>query len=386
MAAFFKSLEAVLIEYLDDIGATWFQLYTFNTTVAFACLITYWFVTYTILFLYNNKNTTGSNISDDNSDNNQTTLTIANYKLYIFSLFPSKMKNDTIIWKWLCVRSVMGATSWIFYVVALVFLEPGDFILLQTVTITASGIIIGLIHFKEKITISLLISTILLIIGVLLVCQPSIIFGENAQSISILGIIFAILAGIARVLSGVAIKKLNQFNLHWLAISLPAQFLAALYSLIMFVIMIIFYQLNFVDENEFWWNWTNKSDYSNDEISIYTLLLMSLGFCAFGWVISFTLAYLFGDVSWLSILMNSDVIMTYLMQIWILNQSDNWLVYVGVTLVMIACLFLLGQQYCNQQRDSSQPDDNSSQISDQPQDFQTPFDVETTSLINQNGS
>ena len=52
--------------------------------------------------------------------------------------------------------------------------------------------------------------------------------------------------------------------------------------------------------------------------------------------------------------MNSDVVMTYLMQIWFLNDKDNWMVYFGVSLVIVACCIFLAQEYCKEQNNVEQ--------------------------------
>ena len=75
-------------------------------------------------------------------------------------------------------------------------------------------------------------------------------------------------------------------------------------------------------------------------------MLLCVGFVAVGWVVSFTFAFIFGNIS--------DVVMTYLMQIWFLNDKGNRIVYFGVSLVIVACCILLAQEYCKEQNNVEQ--------------------------------
>ena len=334
IAALCKSIEAIFLEYLELKGAVWYQIYLFSSVFGYICLIMYWLTSYTIQFSRNK-----------NKVENNNTYNIT-YSAFLFALFPSLSISNLQVWKWLAMRGIIGGLSWIFYVIALIFLKPGDFILLQTATITIGGIILGMMIFGEKFTIAMFFSLLLLIAGVILVCQPSFIFiTDDSGNISGIGLFFAFLAGFSRVITGIAVKKLKQFDLNWLSIAIIGQTFSASLGIAITFVQIILYASDVTRENQFWWKYGSGEGYTQSETSIYTFILIINGVVTFVWIISYTLAYLFGDIGWLSIITNSDVVMTYLMQILFLNEDDDWFAYVGVVCVIVACCILLGEQY-----------------------------------------
>lgn len=81
-------------------------------------------------------------------------------------------------------------------------------------------------------------------------------------------------------------------------------------------------------------------------------------------MITFTMGYQYGDLNWLSLITNSDVLMTYLMQIWLLNVNDSLIQYIGVLIVLLACSILFVQQahknnHQNESNEQRQPREKS---------------------------
>ena len=68
------------------------------------------------------------------------------------------------------------------------------------------------------------------------------------------------------------------------------------------------------------------------------LVLTSIGVLICLFIIFYTISYQYGNVSQLGLILNSDIIITYIMQAVMLKKDKNFIGYIGVAIIVVVCV------------------------------------------------
>ena len=347
-----KALFTIITQYVESRGCPWYQALFFTEWMFLISMILYWFILYSFAYFccYKNKSNINRKVAlsisdsdtlsrDSNSNSISSSNILPNTMTYCQALFSDfSSKNFTLkAWLILLARGFTGSFAGLFFVWSLEYIDSGDAILIQTVTVTIGNVLFGMLFFNEPKSKLIIFSLIICIIGLLLVCQPSFIFdkfeikkGEhiNYSEVSLFGFILVGISGIMRLGSGIVSKYAKQFNINWLQLCLMASFMSAI--TISIVVTIEYYFIHKNDKDSvFWW----FDDYN----VIYIIETLSIGCFVSLFVISYTIGFQYGNVSKLGILLNTDIIFAYILQIFILDEIENGLTYAGGAVVLLVC-------------------------------------------------
>ena len=386
-AALCKSIFTVLTQYIESVGSPWYQILFFTELIYFLLLVLFWVITYTRRYYITFRSTKGHVHLDDESQQLESqsqsqSQSQAQSQLTYFetlvSLFPRDKNVGCKAWGLLILRGVYGSGSFMFYVAALAYISSGDDVLIQTVIVTIGNVVFGIILFKESKSRLIIISLIICLIGLVFVCQPSFIFenintsnndNDNKESytpISTIGFIFAILSGICRLGSGLTSKYAKVYNLNWLVLSLIAGFISVSNAGVVFLIEYYFlFGSSNKDGGGGYWNF-------DDNNAGYIAITFAIGLLICLFVACYTIAFQYGNVSRIGILFNTDIIFAYILQIPILNETENALTYVGVIIVLFVCIVVFVAQWKRSQ-ESKQNRQLTSETSNSDQNEMAPI-------------
>ena len=311
LATFANAFETISCQYLEEVGESWYQLTLFAESTYLILVMIYWIVIYSYKYYIVTK----------------TTNTSISYMEILLSVFPSR-NNDNIvkIWVLLGVRGTIGAILSLLQIASLQYIDSGDSTLIQTVAITLTNFLFGILFFHEEKSVILFVSLFFCIVGLILVCQPSFIFDlSNTQysTISFVGFILAAMAGIGRAISNIISKESYKYGVHWLALVIAGAFVSVFIDIIVFIAAI-----NIFDG--VYWRFKNYNLY-------YVLLTVSVGLWIGLCTAFFAIGFQIGDISKLGILSNSDIIFIYCLQYLILKEHSNFITYIGALVVLVVC-------------------------------------------------
>ena len=331
----FESLMTVCAQYVENNGVKWYIVLVFGEWIFFLCLIVYWITVYSYKFI---------NISNNNNNNN------ISYFGMICSVFPDF--SDKWCWIMLLLRGICGSISLGCYMISLYYIDSGDAVLLQNVSVSVCSIILGKIFFGEKFNKFTLLALVLCIIGIILVCQPKFLFlyiSKNINDIdyepvSSLGFLFSFLSGIALLMAGLITKHSKSLQLEWLSLALMAAFISSISSIVIFLFEYYYFDSDINST-------INNSTVYNDEIM---WLLVSIGVLICLFIVFYTISYQYGNVSQLGLILNSDIIITYILQVFVLNESKNWMGYLGVAIIAGVCVLIFINEAKQQEQEQQQ--------------------------------
>ena len=310
----------VSIDYLEDYGFPWVMIYIVTEWLT-ASIIFIFSLCY-VAFKYHNR-----------YDNN-----INFFKYYYYSIFPPFSPKYKSCWIIIILRAFTWAIAYVAYTIGTEYMNPGDFLLIQTATSTIGNIIIGYLFFNEKFKYKIIwFGLILCIIGVTFVCQPSFIwqyFSNDYASVTLIGFVICILSGLRRVSTAVIVKYSKTSiseELPWMSFLCLGGIISLIFSTSIFIIASFFYSNN----NSIWWYSYNVIKYPD-----ITLSLVSVGILGAITAILITVAYRIGDIGKLGVIVNADIPVSYLAQSIFLNEEVDVFTYIGIVLVFV-CIFCI---------------------------------------------
>lgn len=325
IAASFNSARAIQAQYLETVGKfSWMQMYLVAEFDNLFFIVIFWIV-------YSLKT-----------------------KQSLFSYFPKFTKSNLNLWFILIIRGICAASLYLFFVLALLHCNSGDAILIRAIITSVGNILIGVIYFKEQLTKWIIFSLILCIFSLILICQPSFIFNNlsiidiksntNVKTMSFVGFLFILISGIFRVVNKSLIKlSKTKYDTHWLGVLIIGFVICFFESLIVFGLSLYIYDNNI---SHVWHSWySDGANYSN-----HTYIMINVVFGLFGFVeliynILHVKGYQMGNIGRLGIIANIDIIVTYILQVLLLNENDNYIAYIGICIVLIAVTVLFFEQY-----------------------------------------
>ena len=322
--AFTAALSSVNLKYLENQGLSWLSTNAIAQCGAlfFCCLIWIGWQMYTF---YNNIGIDGNH-------------SISSLKQHLFSVFPSK--SDSTSWRLLILSGLAFSLQFEFYLLALLYIEVADVMLIRTLMATIGLCIIGVIFWKENVSIYMIFALIIAFGGVIMVCQPSFIFGDTLNEISWIGVIFILIAAFWRVLDKITIKlsksQNNEIDIHWLAVTIVPLIITSMIALLQLIGVSIYVSIETKSEI----NLIGGSDRTNVIIaaSLYGLILAVNSSLV-------VMAYQMGSLGRLGIIANCDIVFGYVLQAWLLSTVSNIYVYIGASLVFIGVGILVLEQY-----------------------------------------
>ena len=327
LSALFSSIWTVNMTYLERQGLIWIQVFAFGEFSNLCYSLLLWYTYSKIKYNKEIKSETITNINN------------TPFKEYLFSIFPSK--TDKRAWKLLFARGVCNAFSFQCYVIGLIYCDAGDSMLIRT-TLTSFGVfIIGVLKFGEKFTILVLVSFVFAVGGLILICRPTFIFGSadidgdhkidpanpGANELNPLGLMLILFSALFRISSKAIIKKSGKLNVHWIVMNIITFCVTNSVAVIEYIILGIYY--NGINKH-IWYNWLNHS-----ESGLVTFCIIIYGII-FVCKVSFTvIGHQIGDIGRLGIISNSDIVFTYGLGYFLLNEQETRLVIAGAVFVSI---------------------------------------------------
>lgn len=334
-----QSLNLAIGAYLQALGADWCQVLIFSEPLSFVWLAAFWFF-FSIYIVYINKNAVNNRFDSNIS-----------FLQHLSSIIPPFTQKYRQKWILLLSRAICGVFALIFYLIAVGNIKMINVVVIQTIVISITSVVVGISFFQEdKLGRSNIISLSCTVFGALLVSQPTAsLFNDyrnktRTSTIMIfIGILFAILCGLAKGFVGFTIKHLRKSitNVNWLEISLVSCFVSAIFSIFAYLIRIIYVG----SSDDVWWNWRDNRLYGNYDTHLISLLFVSTSLLTFMSVSSYTVAYENGLVSILGILTNVQVFLLYVFDVWMLNGEKNWLSDIGALIVFSGTVTLFFEQY-----------------------------------------
>ena len=328
LSALFSSMWTVNMTYLERRGLKWVQVYAFGEFSNLFYSLLLWFVYSKIQY----EKAVASAEMDSIEHNTP-------FKEYLFSIFPSK--SDTRAWKLLFARGVCNAFSFQCYVIGLLYCDAGDSMLIRT-TLTSFGVfIISVLKFGEKFTAMVFVSFIFAVGGLILICRPTFIFGSTdvdgdhkidpanpgANQLPPTGLLLILASALFRILSKAIIKKSGKLNVHWIVMNIITFCVTCTVAIVEYIVLSIYYH-GF--DKHIWYNWLSES-----ESGIVTLCIIIYGMI-FVSKVSFTVVgHQIGDIGRLGIIANSDIVFTYGLGYFLLNEKETRLVIAGAVFVII---------------------------------------------------
>ena len=337
------------IQYLEDSGLTWVQTFVICelSNLAYSCLFGFLFQSYQYYYQYHYNYYENEGLNNDNYKGKNS------YTKFLFSIFPEfKSSNDYLQWKTLIIRGITLGFTMQFYVIALLYLTAGDCLLLRTMIAAFTLMFVAIIYFKENVTFLVYIAFIFAIGGLILVCQPSFIFTyENSNNgVSALGLLFVFLSAFAQSGNKSLMKYSGKIKLHWLSVLIIGFIMSALLALINLLLVSCYYYLLFTNEGKdddsfeyIWQNniWCNLSELDNTVkcvLFLYGITFLGVKSCM---VIGFQK----GDLARVSIVANSDVPLTYILQDVLLHEHNNYITYIGATVVILSTIIIFWEKH-----------------------------------------
>ena len=150
------------------------------------------------------------------------------------------------------------------------------------------------------------------------------------------------ISGIFRVINKSLLKYSKALDVHWLVVLLIGAIVKIAQSSVIFMIVALLSNINTA-----WYNWYDKNEnsYSNRTCGIITVLIISLLFVETGYTVFNIKGYQIGNLGRLGLIANGDLIIAYLLQIWVLNENNNYITYIGVFIAIVAITILFYEQW-----------------------------------------
>ena len=320
IAALANVILTILLELAEDLGATWVQTFFFFEWTFFVLTFGSWFI-YSIYIYY--FSALRLEMTPDYT-----------FSEYLATLFPQKSSSSLYKKQWsvLILRGIFGVSAGACYNISLKYCESGDVILIQTATMSILTIFFGWMYFNESINYLIIVSLILAIVGMILVTQPTFIFGANDDSntMNSIGLIIILIGGGFRAGLQAILKHTKNIQIKTETAILVPKMITAPFALVCYAIGMLI------------WDWELITSY-NDNIW-NNLILISVGAMWFLWAAMVTVGFRIGDIGRLGIISNSDIVIGYILQVIILNENDNYICYIGVALVCISCGIIFYEQ------------------------------------------
>lgn len=354
----FNAFIVVIISYLEKYrGFPWIMIYILSEWISIPLIFIFsLFYMWYYYCRYVEHEQTSSSIAITTH-----TFNLSFVQYYYYLIFPPMTKRFRISWMILDLRALASSTSYIFCMIAIMYIDSGDFILIQTVVLTVGNIIVGRVLFNEYLNATIIISLVVCIIGVICVCQPSYIFesflsDDNNGTVDIrpvdtVGFIFALISGLLRVFTaGVCKYSKTSVDMPWLTLFTVSNIIGFFLSTVIFVAIITVMKFILdMPSGDIWYNfdYSGKSKYSYDD-TMYGLLILGIGGFTFISAITGTLGWRLGDVGRLGMVINADIPVAYIAQMVLLNEDSNVLTYTGICLVFLSIIMIF---YSQSQRD-----------------------------------
>jgi drug/metabolite transporter (DMT)-like permease len=274
------------------------------------------------------------------------------------------VKNKKSIWGpkesrvLLSVRSLIGLLGVLCFYFGILFIPPSDCSSLSHTSIVITAIL-SRIFLKEKLSISHVFALILTMIGVLFISKPEFLFssdsGETVLKINdtfktvnsthadlsksplhlnettkiIIGIILTISAAFFFGLVSILIKKLCNNNVHWSVNTIYASYTGIPVCII---ISLIFYFTEF-----------SHTDLKSELPDLPLHILYSSCSAIFGILgqVFFNISLTCEDPTKVSIAKTSDVFFSYILQLFILNISVDFLSIIGSISILFGTFIVL---------------------------------------------
>ena len=275
-----------------------------------------------------------------NDDNN-------NFCDHFLSVFPGRDDYET--WQILVSRGVLNALNTQCCLIGFMFLDGGDAMLLRTTISSLLMLGSGILYFGELFTKWIALSLILAGVGLTLTIQPTFIFDSSVDNqISIIGLIFITLSAFFRASDRLLLKYSGNLDVHWMAMLLGSYAACTLFGLMEIIGLIFYYYIkcdfnsNCVPWNDkIWYEWTSTDTTKDIKISMFLILL---GVIVFFLTMCQVISFQIGDIGKLGILVTCEVALVYLLEAWLLDETDNYLTYVGVVFVTLYSIIIFCEQ------------------------------------------
>ena len=359
VGTFCQACFSVAAKELVNIGFVWSQDYFLSQLIVVIMLI----ILHGILLIYHY-------IKRDNcwlengpksvvyplSSKKENYSTFAEYKNYILYIFADRTEKD--LWKIIIFRGIMFSLNMICFFNAFLYCTSGDVLSLRTMLSTFGFVFLGIIKFDEKISCLTTAAFVIAVIGVILICHPSFLFGT--AGISWIGVMFIVLGSIFRVAdkSGVKLSnfgdKTNQT--HWLGLAIVTYGISACIGLVIVIVSAIIVALiNISNGNtgeylydDYVWN-SDALTLNNQDVAWLVIICSVFMFFR---AIANTIGYQTGDLSKVGIIANGDVLFAYVLQAEMLDVTESWYVYFGALLIVIGALMVFGDEIQNKRSTS----------------------------------
>lgn len=130
--------------------------------------------------------------------------------LFLYRAARCTLSKRWLIWKWLLLRGLFGASTYVCFVFAAPLAPIGDLVALGTINIVVAAMI-GQIFLKEKLRVQQVLAFFCCMTGATLITRPSFIFGgAGVQGSTFLGYGFALAAGITNAGNVISSRRLAE--------------------------------------------------------------------------------------------------------------------------------------------------------------------------------
>ena len=352
LAACADATQTVLMEYLEAKGISWIQVYLFSEFVVGIVVILVWIISFSYNYIYYKCNNTNMDIKFFVSS--YAYYGDVTYYNYIMSIFPDVLPLTECYKQWiaLVIRTLLGLLLNVFLVASLLYCESGTMLLIETLTMTVATIVLGWTFFDEPIGKYVYSAFGICIIGIILVIQPDFIFNSGASdsdNCSWKGVVLTLCAGLTHGIMFSTVKWTNRLNVSWASTVVVIKLIGTILLVIVFAVCEEYLNLQLI------------SKYNLVEINgiyIYTFMLISTGLLLLTYVVLSTIAYQIGHIGRLSIIGNINIIIAYLLQSWWLNQTNNYICYIGVCITIFGCIVVFLEQYKVRMRQTHSDESN----------------------------
>ena len=315
-SAFSNALLIVLVEYVEEVGATWHQVLFTNTwgNLFFTCW--YWILSFSYSYYYK---------PDDLK------MTYNSLASYLLSVFPPIDRWHVKHWLVLILRGIFALFCAIFLCIGLIFVPSGDCVLIESVVASVTSFIFGFIFFKEKINVTIIFAFILFVIGITLVTQPTFIFKSVTNATSPIGLLWVFLGSVLDGLTLVVIKWSKTVELSYTTVMVVPQLIMSILLLILYI---------------YGWqvlNWGSSLISLDNDVDKF--LQACTGFIYFLWLISVIIGVQLGNLGRVAMISNSNIIFAYLLQVTVLNEYENYICYIGIVITLVGCIIVFYEQY-----------------------------------------
>lgn len=302
---------------------------------------------------------------------------------HLLYVFPSKTNNNYGFyhqWQTMVVCGLAWGLAMQFFTIGLLYMTAGDCLLLRIVISVIGIVLVAVIYFKERLTWPVYVAFCLALIGLILVCQPGFIFGNNdGDSVSLIGLLFVFIAGMCQTANKSFMKYSGTIEIDWLAMSIVKLTICVIISLIDLLCLIVYYYYcyngKYDDKSmsfiwiEYIWTDLGLTD------GLTKFVIVAYGFTMVGALVCMVIGFQIGSLGRLSIVYTTDIPLTYMLQDWLLNEDNDYITYIGVAVTIISVFIIFWETH-----KQSESNNDSIRIVDADSDHDV---SEVTSLLNQ---